>query len=110
MQQKDRVNMIDLKILSGIIIMTILLGSPLVLGASRCVSDTLIIDINITKNESGVLTYFTFTEEEFCPFGCEEDLGKYGADCVEPPYIITIQVIICIGLLAGFIIFLGSKR
>lgn len=65
---------------------------------------TLITEINMTKNESGTITTFGFTDVTVCPQGCEDNLTKYGADCVEPSYVNTITVIIGIAIL---FIFLG---
>lgn len=46
-----------------------------------------------------------------CSFGCEAGLGKYGADCIEPEYIITLWVIGgIIGLFILIVIAIGRRR
>lgn len=95
-------------ILAGILAFILLV--PNIQALARCEGDTLINEINITKNESGTITEFVFTEPTSCTFGCEENLTKWGADCVEPPYIVTIQVIVGIVLLFGFLVWAGGRK
>jgi len=45
-----------------------------------------------------------------CPYGCEDNLGQYGADCIEPNYVIIFEIIIGVILLLIFIAWAMGRR
>jgi surface polysaccharide O-acyltransferase-like enzyme len=69
-------------------------------------SDNITLTVSVNSSKDGGDTYNTN-----CPFGCEENLHRYGADCVEPDYIVTLMVLVAI---IAFFIFLltvlGRRR
>ena len=53
---------------------------------------------------------YEYNQTILCSYGCESNLTKYGADCVDPPYIITIEIIIGLVLIFGFLAFIARGR
>lgn len=53
---------------------------------------------------------YTLNDTDFCPYGCEDNITTHGADCIDPPYIITLEVIGGVVILFIFIIWMGRRR
>lgn len=99
-----------LYVLFGILLIGLFISNSAYGISSRCEDNMLIREINITKNVSGTITEYIFTDFETCPYGCEDNLTKYGSDCLDPPYMTTIYVIIGILLIFGIMVAVGGRR
>lgn len=76
-----------------------------------CINEThMTKEIVIDKSRNGSITEYRFNETIFCPHGCEDGLGKYGADCIEPAYITTTMVVVGIILFIGFLFVVGRGK
>jgi len=67
-----------------------------------------ILTVEINSTNGSTWDYFGYNIS--CPNGCEENLNKYGADCIEPAYIITLEVIIGIIFLIIFVVWVGRRK
>lgn len=55
-------------------------------------------------------TVSTLNQTVPCPNGCEENLGKYGADCVEPEYVITLWVFAGFAVIIFIVLLILGRR
>ena len=67
-----------------------------------------ILTIEANSTNGSAWQYFAYNIT--CPNGCEDNLNKYGADCVEPSYILTMEVIAGIIILFIILVWAGRKR
>lgn len=88
----------------------VLLLAPGVMAYSRCDNSTLITETNLTRTINGVVTNYTFEVPQICPYGCEDNLTKSGADCIEADYIVTTEVIIIVIVIVGFFAWLAGRK
>ena len=71
-----------------------------------------------TDNETLVLTADyefngtsnTFNQSIICQNGCENNLGKYGADCIEPDYLVILMVLGGIVFMFFLIAAIGRRK
>lgn len=107
----DRVVVSKISLLITIGIMALLLAPTVTATTYTCINSSYLLrTINITKTESSTVTPYTWSETLYCPHGCEDGLGKYGADCIDPPYLTTLYVLMGIVILFGFMTLVVKGR
>jgi hypothetical protein len=72
-------------------------------------ADSNTLEVLLVINDSG--NYSRISQDSIpCPYGCVEGIGRYGADCLNPPQAMPMEFYLLIMGLSGALLFIGVAR
>lgn len=93
-------------IITFIITALVILNTAQAFISERSCINSTHLSISLPVEENGNLTSLD-QQPLYCPYGCVDDINRYGADCLNPPQALPIEFYLIILGLSGALLFVG---